>query len=214
MNSVTKAPSLWNIWIAIVHAIADIHQTVARDAHAVHGVAVLLGRRRGGIVWAQVCVVGGLAVRAPMTFVLSGGGVEYNDASVLVAVCDIELVGACIGHGHGWPAETGRRYCCPGAPGVADLQQELAIARELEHLMVGDLAVARQPYVACGSIEMPCSLLASRSRPRPAPAPEADCRPVEFQNRRSRQAAFGAGGTSTAPRSSSVKVRGRWYTQI
>ena len=125
-----------------------------------HGIPELLRGRRLGLVGTEVRVVRLVAVRAPVPFQLAGVGVDDRDALVQVAVGEIRLVGRGVDEDLRDAAE---RHLIVAAADVGrlplrvvrtlarsrlpDLQQELALLRELEHLRVL-IAVAADPDVA------------------------------------------------------------------
>src|SRR5262249_29652357 len=129
---------------AIVGAVADIDKAVAADLGAVHGIAELLGDRRGGIVLARLGVVGLAAVGPPVALVGERVGVEHDDAAIAVAVGDVDLVGRLVDLDIGGLAEQGRVVAAAGRRDLADLAHELAGARELQHRAVG-IGVAAHP---------------------------------------------------------------------
>src|SRR5262245_33989309 len=125
-----------------------------------HRSAELLRRRRVGLIWTEVLVIRLVAVCAPVAFELSGVGVDDRDALVQVAVGEIRLVLFGVDEDLRDAAE--RHLIVAAADvrrltvfvqrtlagiGVADLEQELAALRELEHLRVA-FAVAADPHVA------------------------------------------------------------------
>src|SRR5438067_4768310 len=71
---------------AVVHAVADVDQSVGGDLHAVHGIGELLRDRRLGIVRRLLVVARRLTVSAPMPLVSAAGGVEHDYAVIAVAV--------------------------------------------------------------------------------------------------------------------------------
>ena len=134
---------------AVVGAVADIDEAVARQAHAVHRVGERLrqraaapARRAAACRRSAPCAVG-----APVALVGAGLGIEHDDAAVAVAVGHVELVAAssvtmCAGR----PSRV-LLLEPPGRAGLADLPQEFAVGRELQDLVVV-LAVAGEPDVA------------------------------------------------------------------
>ena len=121
--------------------------------------AELLRRRRLGLVRTEVGVVRLVAVGAPVAFELSGIGVDDRHALVQVAVGEIRLVGRRVDEDLGDAAERDRIVAAAGVGrlailhrtqagvGLADLQEELAGAAELEHLRIAR-PVAADPHVA------------------------------------------------------------------
>jgi hypothetical protein len=74
---------------AVVRPIADIQQVVVGKFGAVNWIAELLRGRIFGLGWPEVGVVGLVPVGAPVPFVFTGLGVEYDDAVIAVAIGDV-----------------------------------------------------------------------------------------------------------------------------
>src|SRR5437868_15232497 len=91
----------------VVHAVADIYETVVGDIGAEYRVAELLRDWGLRIVIAKVGVVRLLTVRAPIPLELAGGGVEHNHAAVPVAVGNVQFIGLLIDEEFGREAEVG-----------------------------------------------------------------------------------------------------------
>src|ERR1035437_2033490 len=108
-----------------------------------HWVAELLGDRRTRIVIAQVGVVGFVAVGAPVPLVLAGAGVEYDHATVPVAVGDVQLIGLLVDEKFSRQPEVFGVVAAFAPAGLADLHQELPVLRELEDLIVVVVAAGR-----------------------------------------------------------------------
>src|SRR4029077_14263751 len=129
---------------AVVGAVADVDQSVVRDAHAVHRVGEL---RRNRVVHGQLLVARPVAVRAPVALVRPGRRIEHDHALVAVAVGDVELVRYGVDlHVRGTTELRGRVAAFARAR-VPDLHQELALGRELDDLVVLGV-VAADPDVA------------------------------------------------------------------
>ena len=135
-----------------------------------------------GSVRARIGVVRLLAVRAPVALVRAGVGVEHDDAAVAVAVGDVHLVGGEIDFRFGRAIEVRRVGVALALAFATDLQQELSLPRELQHLVAlvgrqphvvfavdGDAVHRRRPLVACA---------------RPAPRRDEVAGHVELENRR------------------------------
>ena len=120
---------------AVARAIADVDRAVLRDRHAGHR-AELLGRRRRRIVGGRVRVFRRRAVRAPVPFVRARGGIEHDDAAIAVAIGDVQLVGGRVELDVGGTVERRLAGAAVGRAGLADLLQELAVARELQNVRV------------------------------------------------------------------------------
>src|SRR3954469_9241770 len=103
---------------AVVAAVADVDRAVPGDARAAHGLWLGLARSR------------------PVPLVSAGRGIEHDDAVVDEAVGDEDLGGGRIEIDGGRAIEPGRAVVVAGCAGLADLQQEVAARRELEHLRV------------------------------------------------------------------------------
>jgi hypothetical protein len=84
-----------------------------------------------------------------MALVSASRRVEHDDALVLVAVGDVDLVGSAVDFYRRGPTEGGRVIAPETLPCLADLQQELPVARELQHVVVV-VAVAADPHIALG----------------------------------------------------------------
>lgn len=129
---------------AVVRPVAHVNQTVARAAHAVR-VAELFGRFNAGLVGRLFPIVGHAAVGAPVAFVRAGSTIEHDHAFVAVTVADINFVGARVGFDCRGLAQLRARVAAFGFAGLADLQHELALARELQNVMIGAV-VAGDPH--------------------------------------------------------------------
>ena len=184
--------------------IGHVDEAVARDGDVVRQAELLRGRRVG-VVGTERRVVRFVAVGAPHPLERERRGVEHDDAAVAVAVGHVDLVR------HGIDREVGRLAQVPrvGAaavrPRLAELLQELALARELQEMGVV-LAAAGEPHVVLGIHEdavlglRPVVALART-------APRTDQRPdlVELENRRRRDAAVGLGRRVVGPREPFVR---------
>ena len=136
------------------------------------------GRR---IVWARIGVVRLLAVRAPVTLVCARVGIEHDDAAVAVAVGDVHFVRGEIDFCFSGPIEIRRVGVALALTLATDLQQELSLPRELQHLMP---LVGGEPHVVF-AVD---GNAVHRRRPlvafaRPAPRRDEITGHVEFQNR-------------------------------
>src|SRR5262245_45480475 len=92
----------------------------------------LLRRRIRRIVCRHWSIAGHLAIRAPMTFVGAGFGVEDDDAPVAIAVGYIDLMRGLVHVDVGWAAEILLVVAAPVLSGFADLHDELAIKCEFQ----------------------------------------------------------------------------------
>ena len=157
---------------AIIHAIANIQKIVVREHGAVDGIAELLRGRAAWIVGTEVCIAGLIAVSSPVALVFAGLGIEDDDAVIAVAIGDIELIGLRIDESLRGQPDIIDVVAAFAVTGLADLQQEFSVLRELEDLVVseaihlvaglglfilaidcaatalGSTAVATQPHVA------------------------------------------------------------------
>ena len=131
---------------AVVHPIADVDESLVRKLHAMDGVAEDRRGVRLLIVRRQLAVDGRPAVRAPVPLVLAGIGIEHDDAAVAVAVGHVDLVGLGVDADVGRTPQPRRVVAAAERAGAADLQQERAVARELQDLAV-TLPVAPDPDV-------------------------------------------------------------------
>src|SRR3954462_14208393 len=118
----------------IVHAVADVHETIVRRLGAVHGIAELWRERRVGVVGAHVGVLRGLPIRAPEPLDRPGAHVGHRRALVAAAVRDVRLVRLRIEGDLGDAAEVVERVAVHRLPRRSDLHQELAVVGELENV--------------------------------------------------------------------------------
>src|SRR6185436_4874856 len=128
----------------VVGAVRDVDDAVVRDRHAV-GRVELLGGLAGGLAPVRRLVVRLLAVGTPVALVRAGVGVENDDATIAVAVGDEDFVRLRVHGDGGRPAQVFGAVAVDGDAALADLQQELSVARELQDLAVAG-AVAGQPH--------------------------------------------------------------------
>ena len=137
-------------------------------------------------------VAGRAPVGAPVALVGASLRVEHDDPVVAIAVGDEQLVRLGIdGHRRG-PVEMPGVRVPADDPLPADLQEELAVGRELENLAVLRI-VARDPHVPLRVDED--AVLVERpvvARARPAPGADQDAGAVELEDRRGRDTAFRA----------------------
>ena len=113
-----------------------------------HRIAKLLRGRAVRIVGAEVRVVGFVAVSAPMPFVFAGVGVEHDHAMVAVAIGDVQLVGLRIDESLGRQPDIFDIVAAFAVGGLADLQQEFSVLRELQDLVVVEAVDAdRRPSI-------------------------------------------------------------------
>src|SRR5687767_2968812 len=107
-----------------VAPIAYIHEAVAIDSEAMHGIAKLPWRWSGGIRFrGRSGIIRLLAICAPVPFVGARFRLEHNDPTVPVrfAVGDINLIGAGI-HAHlRRLTHMCRDLAAPALPGTTDL---------------------------------------------------------------------------------------------
>ena len=103
-----------------------------RELGAMYGVAELLRGRVAGVVAAERRIVGLVAVRAPVPLVLAGVCIEYDHAMIHVAVRHVDFVGRRIDDHVRGAAKVLGIVAAAVFPFVADLQQELTIATELQ----------------------------------------------------------------------------------
>ena len=193
--SFTNLPSGVNTWMRSFDAVADVDEAVVRQLGAVHRGAELLRRRRVGIVAAEVGVVRLVAVGAPVALELAGVGVDDGDALVAVAVGDVGLVRPSRRRRSSRPCRSARCRCCRSCtPVLADLHQELAVLRELQHHAVaaavaadpdvalvvdGDAVVRRRPLIAVAVAAAPVAAAGCPAdRTRGSAAPSRSTSPV------------------------------------
>src|SRR4029453_3769401 len=137
----------------VVNSVADVHQSIFRKLGAVYRVAELLRRRRGRIVRSEIRVVRLVSIGAPIALEHAGLGIHHHDTVVAVTVRDICFVVRIVYENLGYLAERPRVV----APGIgvseAELFDELALARELEHLAVDGRVSAdpHHPFPASGN---------------------------------------------------------------
>src|SRR5437762_7819450 len=140
----------------IVRPIAYVNQPVIRDSCGMHN-AELWWRRAGRIILAravlmlnsavegtwqtlscvlEVRIIGLPSICAPMAFVSPGLRIEHDDPVIHVAISDVEFMRRFINDQRCGTAEILRVIASAVFPAVADLHQELSLAREFENLIV------------------------------------------------------------------------------
>ena len=155
-----------------------------------HRVAELLGRRRLGIVLAEIGVIGLVAVGAPIALHLACVRVEHCHALVEIAVGDVGLVGLGIDPDLGHAAEVFQVVAAGVLAMAAHLHQELAVAGEFEHVRVLG-TVAADPHIALVvDVHAVVGVRPFVTRPGSAPGAHQVARLVEYQHRRRRRAAL------------------------
>src|SRR5262249_32157994 len=115
---------------AIVGPIGYIDQVIVSDKNGMDGVVEALRRRALNKLRARReldCIVGLLAVCAPVAFVGASVGVKNNYAAIEVTIGDKELIRLCIDEQAGRTAEILRIVAAAVLTGVADLHEELAV---------------------------------------------------------------------------------------
>src|SRR6266704_34850 len=119
-----------------------------------NGITELLGRRRIRIVCAKVCVIGLVAVRAPMALVFAGVRVVDDDAVVTVTVGNVDFIRILIDEDLCRPPQVFDVVTAFAGANLADLHQELSILSELhDHAVVGVTLNARGLTLAwCSSL--------------------------------------------------------------
>src|SRR5262249_19529693 len=133
---------------AVVRAIRHVHDAIVGNFNSVRRIE-LLRSRTSSLTSLGSLVVRLIPVRAPMTLVGAGVGVEHNDAAIPVTVGNKNLVGFVI---HGDAGRSAQMRCVVAVDGhaaAADLQQKLSVLGELENLAV-TVAVASEPDVVPG----------------------------------------------------------------
>ena len=209
-----NVPSFSKIWEAVVHPVADVDEPLARELHAVDGVAEDGRRVPLLVVGRELAVVRGPAVGAPVPLVLAGVGVEDDDAAVAVAVGHVDLVGLGVDADVGRAAQARGVVAAAQRAGAPDLQQERPVARELQDLPV-TLPIAADPDVV-EVVDEDAVLLVGPLVAVAGAAPGLDdvALLVELDDGRRRHAALRRRRVHAAPRSLSVSERGRWSTQM
>ena len=131
-----ESPVLLEHLNPVVQAVADVDEAIARHCHTVNRRAELLSERCVGVVRTGIDVVRHVAVGAPVALVLPRGRVDDDDAPVLVAIGNVELVGRAVQVHLGWTTEKRcpvrrklHRVTAAPHPGPADLHHERAVAR-------------------------------------------------------------------------------------
>jgi hypothetical protein len=97
------------------------------------------------------------------------GGVEDDHAVIAIAVGHVELVSGTVHVHGGGPAEVRGVAIAAGLLRAPDLEQKLAITRELQYLVIV-LAVAAHPHVV-GGVDVDAMLGARPLVARAGPAP-------------------------------------------
>src|SRR5262249_61098602 len=119
----------------VVLSVADIDQAILRHCRTAHG-AELFRCRGTRIVRAETGIIGFFAVCAPVPFVGAGGSVEYDYPVIAEAVGHVDLIGRRIDSDTGGPVEPRLALAALDLARASDLQQELAGAREFEHVSI------------------------------------------------------------------------------
>src|SRR5258706_12142452 len=173
---------------AVVRAVAYVHQAVTRAAHTMR-IAELLRGLGAGLVCGHLVVARHLAVSAPMPFVRTRRRVEHDHAAVAVAIADENFVVGRLRIDRRRPAHMRIAVAALGSAGLADLQDEFAIAREFQKVIVRRI-VAGSPHVAL-PVDVNAVLVLRPVIPLPGAAPGLldVAVPVELDDRRRRLAA-------------------------
>ena len=108
-------------------------------------VAELLRRRRGRIVRSEVRVVRLVSIGAPIALEHAGLGIHHHDAVVAVTIRDVRFVVRIVYENLGHLAERPGVVAAGVGVSEAELLDEFALARELEHLAV-DGRVSADPH--------------------------------------------------------------------
>src|SRR5215510_8982107 len=119
---------------AIAAAIADVDVAVARDLDAGH-VAKRFRRRIVGCVRSRGGTGGLLSIREPMSFVCAGIGIEHDDPAI-AGVSHEHLVRGGIDGNRRRPIQGRLAVGAVHLAGRSDLQEELTVPRELDHLRI------------------------------------------------------------------------------
>jgi hypothetical protein len=134
---------------APVLAVGDVDEAVVGDANRVHDTELVGARAFRDALQARrrtlVAVDRLIAERAPHAFERTRVGVEYRDAMVAVSIGYEELVGLPVNPDVRRLVQVTRVGVAFALRGAADLQQEPAVGRELEQLIVADRLQAGQP---------------------------------------------------------------------
>src|SRR3954453_6888564 len=121
---------------AIVDAVADMDETILVDANAMHRIAELLRWRAGRIVGRRLLIAWLVAIGAPVALVGASLGVKHHHAAVRVAVGGEHFLRHDVDGNVCRRAKPLRRIAVVSLPLFPDLQDKLAIHRELEQLPV------------------------------------------------------------------------------
>src|SRR5580704_1688891 len=108
-----------------------------------HRVAELLGWRRRGVIAAEILVARFVTVRAPMPFIGSGIGVEYDHAVIAVSIGDVHFVGFFIDEYLGRQPKVSHIVAAFGCAGLADLHEELSVLGKFQDHVV--IEISAQP---------------------------------------------------------------------
>src|SRR4029434_2044762 len=108
------APVLLEHLNPVVQTVTDVDKAIARHCHTVNRRAKLLGERRVRVVRPGIDIVRHVTVGAPVALVLPRGRVDDDDAPVLIAIGNVELIGRSVQVHLGWTAE--KR--CPRIPAL------------------------------------------------------------------------------------------------
>src|SRR5437588_10879602 len=101
-----------------------------------HRITELLSQRIVGIVAAQRCVVGLMAIGAPVALVLAGVGIEHDHTVIAVAVCDDQFIGFLVDEQLGRTLDILGVVAALTLAGLADLHQEFAVLSKLQNHVV------------------------------------------------------------------------------
>ena len=172
---------------AAILPVGHVDELVVRDLHGVHGPAELLRARDRRCRTAAAprpalagCASTGALPKAPhIRLNAAGVGVEHDDATVAVAVGDVQLVGLRM-HEHVGRLVDALAVGVPAAlVGPANLQQELPVLGELQQHVVGALGQRRRRRTAAADpdvvlvVHEDAVLAVGPVEPRPGSAPGA-----------------------------------------
>src|SRR5580658_4797627 len=108
-----------------------------------HRIAELLGRRRRGVITAEILVAWFVAVRAPMPLIGPRIGVEYDHAVIAVSVSDVYFVGFFIDKYLGRQPKVSYVIAPFGCAGLADLHEKFPVLGEFQDHVV--IEISAQP---------------------------------------------------------------------
>jgi len=179
---------------SVVDAVANIHKTILRDMDRMNRIPEQLAWRISRGIRHEIGIAWRFAISAPHPFEGSCFGVEHDDASIEVAISEVNLVSFLVQFHPGRTAKDGRvRIIHWSGRRMANFQNKFPVACELDRLPVFG-AISGNPDVS-GVVDKDAVL---RTWPviagtRAAPRLEKIALGIKHENRRRGNAALGCG---------------------